>query len=304
MTTETFDRFYRVTKIDIQQFITDLVNYYDNYYQNIIDYYTSNGILNSNTISKLSDLKIKRDNIKDAFNVYSERLSDFVDMWELLDSFEDMSTKIDTISNSQKWFRSNKGFSFDNQIESDIVLNQGQNLQDMADELGYTNPLDDWVNIALKNRLKEEDYDETGGNKLKVTFQNNAQYGINSVLDSISGEKIYGKDICRQFQFLNNDILILEYKDTLNQTIEILTNTYKGSVPEFPDDGIDKSIVGGNLVTVQSPVIFKQISKIIGKDDSFKSVTLSKVSDIQDMKFIEIQIQTKIGDKQPQTIAL
>ena len=78
-------------------------------------------------------------------------------------------------------------------------------------------------------------------------------------------------------------------------------NTFKGSVPEFPDDGIDKRLAGSNINSIQYPVIFRQISKIISKDDSFKSVTLSSITNKDDVIFVNFKIQARTGDEFSET---
>ena len=301
MTTDTFDRFTSRTGTDIHLFLSNFVDFFDNYYQNIADYYTNNGVLNSITLTKLSDLVSFRDSVRNSFNVNIDILGDLFDMWELLDQFEECSTKIDTALNSQKWFRSNKILGYDNGTEKDHVLGQGETLSLLADDLGYTTPNDDWINVALRNQLREEDYTEEGGNKLKVVFQNNADYKLKGIVGAISGQTMLGRDICKKIQYINNDIYVLSYIDTAFQSLNILMNTFKGSVPEFPDDGIDKRLAGSNINSIQYPVIFRQISKIISKDDSFKSVTLSSITNKDDVIFVNFKIQARTGDEFSET---
>lgn len=292
----TTDRFKERTNVDIQAFFDSFIDFFETKVQNIYDYYIIGSELESETLSALSSLNTTAKQIRAIYNNNQDSLTNYFDDFELLDNFESCCTKIDTVYNSKKWFRANKGLDFSNKVEKDFVLKQGQNLSVLADEVGYTQPNNDWVNIALRNDLREEDYSEEGGVKLKITFENNADYKLTSVLDSISGINMYGKDIYRVIGYADNDLIVLGYEQTRDQTFSILMGVYKGSVPEFPSDGLDKGLLGSNLNSVQYPVMIRQISELFSKDDLFKSVGISNIFREQDMIFATITAQTRIGD--------
>ena len=289
-------RFKSKTNVDIQQFFVNFVDFFDTNYQNIVDYYTVGSELNSNTVNALSSLNIYAKQIRSVYNNTQKSLTNYYDDFELLDNFEQCCIKIDTVYNSQKWFRSNKGLNFDNKTEKDFVLKQNQTLTFLAEEVGYTQPQNDWVNIALRNDLREEDYTEDGGVHLKIVFQNNADYKLKGVLDSISGVNIYGKDINKKITYVDNDLDVLGYTDTRDQTFTILLNTFRGSVPEFPNDGFDKGLLGSNVNSIQYPVIIRQLSDVFAKDDLFKTISISDIHREQDMIFAKISVRTRVGD--------
>jgi hypothetical protein len=296
MTKETLDRFKEKTNVDIQQFFVDFVDFFDNKVQNIYDFYVIGAELQSDTVNALNSLNLYAKQLRTVYNTTQDSLTNYFDDFELLDSFENCCTKIDTVFNSQRWFRSSKGLNFDNKTEKDFVLKQGQTLVNLANEVGYTQPNNDWVNIALRNDLKEEDYTEDGGVKLKIVFQNNSDYKLTSVLDSITGINIYGKDINKKISYTDDDLTVLEYEQTRDQTFSILMNTYRGSIPEFPNDGIDKGLIGSNINSVQYPAIIRQLSDIFAKDDLFKSVGVFDIKKEQDMIFGTVSATTRIGD--------
>ena len=157
MTQTTFDRFKSKTNVDIRTFFVNFVDFFDNHYQNIIDYFTVGSELNSDTVQALNSLNIYAKQIRTVYNNTQKSLTNYYDDFELLDNFEQACIKIDTVYNSKKWFRSNKGLNFDNKTEKDFVLKQNQTLTSLAEEVGYTQPNNDWVNIALRNDLREED---------------------------------------------------------------------------------------------------------------------------------------------------
>ena len=301
MDTTTFSRFLTATKIDIHQFFEDFVSFFNNDYQNVVDYFLNGGELLSQTLTDLNALTATAAQIRRIYNTNAQ-LTSYYDDFELLDYFETACTKLDTVSNSQKWFRANKGLTFDNKTEIDYVLSQGQTLATLAQNVGYTNPNNDWVNIALRNNVREDDYTEVGGISLKITFQNNNDYKLKSVLDSISGINIYGMDISCIISYENNDLTVLGYTETRDQTFSTLLNLTKGSVPEFPGDGLDKSLIGGNVNSLQYPVMIRQISETFAKDDLFKSVSMTKITREQNQVLATVTATTRLGDVIPQNL--
>lgn len=291
----TFNRFLTITNIDIYQFFKDFVTFFNTDYQNIVDYFSNGGELLSTTLTNLENLTATAAQIRRVYNTNSQ-LTSYYDDFELLDYFETCCTKLDTVQNSQKWFRTNKGLTFDNKVETDYVLPQRQTLATLAQTVGYNNPNDDWANIALRNNIREDDYTEEGGVSLKIVFQNNNDYKLNSVLDSISGINIYGADISCVISYENNDLQVLGYIETRDQTFNTLLNLSKGSVPEFPNDGLDKSLLGGNINSLQYPVMIRQISETFAKDDLFKSVSMTNISRVQNQVRATITAKTRLGD--------
>ena len=191
-------QFLVVSNIDIDQYFSDFSDFTNNQYQKIVDYYSDNADLEGQVILDLLDLAKRAVQINNTFINYKDRLTNRFDDWELLENFEKTKSSIATIINSQKWFRSTKSLFYDNKFSKDYVLKQFQTLSNLAFELGYSDPNNDWSDIALRNNLKEEDYEIQGGSILKVSFSNNLDYKLNSVLDSFDGEKVYGKDFQKE----------------------------------------------------------------------------------------------------------
>lgn len=299
-----FDRYKEITNVDIEQFFTDFQSFVNFDYQNIANYYTKGSELDGDVVDRLFELKDFSIKIRNTWNTFKDNLSTTKDFWDLLDTYETVDNKIDTIINSQKWYRSNKGLTFDTETEKDYVLKQHQTLSNLADEVGYLNPNDDWVDIALRNDLTEEDYNIDGGVKIKIVFQNNLNYKLNSVIDSISGEKVYGRDIQKKIEFENEDLKILSYKDTIIQAYNILLKTVKGSVPEFIGDGIDKALVGSNINTIQYPILIRQLADLFSKDDSFIEFSVDRIYREIDHVFIEVSVKTRIGESLNENLTL
>jgi hypothetical protein len=290
------DTYNQVLSIDVGVFINDYISFIDNNYQQIVDYYTNGQDIDNSVINNLKNLYDNSKIIIDEISNGKDYLGQYYDSWELLELIEEINIKIDTIRNSQKWFRSSKSLFYSNEFKQDYVLKQGQTLERLADELGYSQPNNDWQDIALYNDLREEDYSPEGGKILKITFRNNSEIVINSIIDSPVGDRVYGIDLDKKIQFKDNDLKILSPKETIIQSFGILINLTKGSVPEFPSDGIDKSILGSNINSVQYPVLFRQISSLFSKDDTFKDFSISKIDRVNDSIYIEVQARTRLND--------
>ena len=106
---------------------------------------------------------------------------------------------------------------------------------------------------------------------------------------------MYGLDLDQVLAFENNDLATLSYRDTITQQTGILVGLTKGSVPEFPQDGITP-IAGNNRNAVQYPVILRQQAAVFAKDDRYKSISVSSFTVDVESIIIDLQITTKLND--------
>jgi hypothetical protein len=292
-----FETFKDITRFDIQLYFEDYVSFIESDYQRIVDFYEKGSELSSTIITKLKDLYNRMLQINDLFNIYNDRLSSTtVEAWELLDYFEQTKVNLLTIINSSRWLRSTKNIFFNNSVNHNYILKQGQSFEQLSNEIGNSDIHNTWSNIAVDNNIREEDYTFEGGAKLKISFTNNFNYTVNSVIDSISGEKLYGKDVNRFFYFENNDLAVLEYRENIIQQTKILLGLVKGSVPEFPLDGISKDFLGTNINALQYPTILRQQAEVFEKDDRYKSISVKGFSVEQNSLKIDVEVMTKLNE--------
>lgn len=294
---EYLDRFKEITKVDLTQFFEDYAYYVDNYYQDLINFYTSPSTTNVNkqTFIKLKELRGFSNRIDDVWGIYKNKFDNAV-FHSIIDQYQDVKDKILTMSNLKKWLRSNKVYGSDTNVRRNVVLKQDQTLENVASELGYLEPNDNWSGLALDNHINEEDYSLIGGNVLSVSTQNTDFIQIQTVVEPISGINLYGKDIDKEFYFDSNDFAVLSYKDNINQVVDTYVNLRKGNVPEFPEDGIDKSILGGNKNSVQFPSIFRQLFELFQKDDRFASVQITDIDLVDDRISLYFTIVTRLKE--------
>jgi len=302
---QVIEDFGDITGYNMKQYLEDFVVFIETKQQDIFDYYNGQ-VKEPNILSfnELSRLLTEYDKVTELIIINKNNFSN-VSFWDLVDIVDDTKIQLDTVNKYYKWLRSSV---VDNvlgeKIEVDYILNQNQTLEELSKEIGSTDYLDDWSKLSLRNDIKEEDYTKEGGILFKVSFKNNLGFYINSVVDVIQGESVYGKDLDLKIQFENNDLKVLSPKETFLQTTKILLNLKSGDSSEFPQDGIQKDMIVGNrgLVSVFYSSIFRQMYSVFSKDDTIKSILIANMSVDQDSEIIEVQIESRLNEVITQNI--
>lgn len=299
ITDDIIDSFESITKYDVGQFLADYISFVEIDYPNIANYYSGfSDILPKDSFNALNNLGDERKKIIDIIMLNSSSLDNY-QYWVLTEYIEDIGFALETANNASKWLRSNlTSDGYRQNVVLDFTMSQNQGLEQVErDSLRSNNP-DGWVDTALENQLREEDYDLNGGKLIKVIFKENASIVLNSVVDNInSSEKTYGKDIDRRILFENDDLICLSYNDTLLQSAKILADLKRGGDPAFPDRGLDvKNIIGGNLAGISYPTIFRQLAGNFATDDSFKSFAIVDVKTEREAVILQFQVETRAGE--------
>jgi hypothetical protein len=303
MNSDTVINFSKLSKYDVTLFLTDFINFSSNL-SNAISYY--NGLvskLDNNFIPTLTDLQNRVSDIQTLLINNKSQLFT-ADYWDLVDLIDSISVKLDTIQNLPKWLRSSTvlaGYNTETQIT--YVQKQKQSLESLANEIGYSDPGNEWYDIAIKNDLEEESYNAKGGVIFTVSWQNDFNFKLKSVVAVLTADNLSGQDLAQQFQFLNNDLLALSPSDTLMQNVNILITLLKGDNPEFRDDGVDKAMIGNlNQNFNIFPSLFRQIYNTFSKDDTLKSVSIIDINKNSGSVQMKINIETRTGQVISQTL--
>lgn len=117
----------------------------------------------------------------------------------------------------------------------------------------------------------------------------------------IFGESVYGKDLQKKLEFADDDLKVLGYKETIRQAFEIALNLRRGDNPEFPNDGLQSSLViGQNLNSILYPSLLRQLYDVFAKDDTMRSIAIVDVkhgnSGLKDTVELAVQAETRIGE--------
>jgi hypothetical protein len=75
-----------------------------------------------------------------------------------------------------------------------------------------------------------------------------------------------------------------------------LVGLVQGNVPEFPQDGISKDILGGNVNAIQYPSLLRQQSAVFEKDNRYKSIAINKIETQSESLIMEMTVVTKLDE--------
>ena len=290
--------FERITNYPLGNFLNDFTTFVDSGRSDILDYY--GGVVskpNESAFSELGRLLSESESIMEVSQQHASQLSNAA-YWELIVIMTDIQSSLQTIDNSSKWLRSaiaKNDFSPD--VELEHILKQNQTLEDIAVSVGSTDKESDWVRIALRNDLTEDMYTVDGGNQIVAGNINRMTIKLDSVVDNIVGKKVYGVDLDKTIQFADDDLVALSNEDTIKQTVEVLAGLRQGQTPEFPEDGIQSSIVSGsNRNQIAYPILMRQYYNTFRKDDTLKSLTITNIQLLTDSLVVEFSIETRLSE--------
>jgi hypothetical protein len=296
------DQFKSITHYDIEKFFNSYTHFVNTYYSNIVNYYKGEDI-DKDSFNYLSTLKSEIQKIDSLWSIYSSTFYS-IDFWEILEVYENIKIKIDTIENLGRWLRSSRTDRFSSHTILNHVQRQGESIERITQNFGSLDKENDWVTLAIDNDLNEEKYTSNGGVLLKVRLMNNANFDIKNLVDFFTKENLYGKDLQKKLTLSGGDLVTLIGFDSLMQTFETILGTEKGSIPEFPQDGLESNLIGSNINAFNYPSIFRNLMNMFQKDDRFSVLELIDIFKKNDGVSIAIQAKTKIGEILQQEISI
>jgi len=287
-------QFKDITGYDIELFFNNYIYFMNQYYQSIVDYYKG-GELVAQSFNSLNLLIDEVNKIEPLFELHQNRFTT-IDFWEILDAFSEIQVKLMTCQKMQKWTKSSRLNQFDTNIAFDRGLRQFETFESVAKSVGSNDPDTDWANISIDNLITEEDYTTEGGKIFQVKLQNNANFDLPNIIDSLNGTNIYGKDIVKKFEFVDNDLKTIDGNDNITQSLDTKLSLVKGSVPEFQDMGLDPQSTSTNVNSIQYPTIFRNLLNLFQNDGRWNEVTLLDLFRQDDAIFMKLRLQTILKD--------
>lgn len=302
MTLSIYSEFKQITGYDIRKFLNDFYRFTIEHYPNIVNYYNGSDIIQQ-SFNELDRINRESQKIEGLLQFYSKRFNN-VEYWELYDKFSDIQIKLDTTSNLSRWMRSSRTDRYSSEVSVEYVLKQNESIERVSKKAGNELYDNEWYKIAVDNDLNEEKYTSAGGNILTIKLSNKLNFSLRNIVDTLSELNLYGKDIKKKFTIEDNDVVTLQGMESLMQTFSTIFETFKGSIPEFPEDGLSNFVIGSNVNVIGYQYIFRNIIEMFKKDDRFKSVELVDLQKREDIVYLSVQARTKINDFIPKEIAL
>ena len=285
-----YAKFKNITGYDIKQFFQNYVDFCNNYYAYIVDYYQG-GELNAESFYQLDKMIAQINIVEPMFQLHENKLDD-ISMWEILDNFSEVETKILTIKNSDRWLRS-ATLGRQNTLQLDKQLRTGETFENVAEEIAMTDPEDDWTSITIPQYIIEEDYEAgQGSNTFAVNLRNVGVNYVDNVVDTLVGENVLGKDIDTEFEFKDDDLKVKKFGTSMEQALKIILEALKGCIPEFKDYGLPSDFIGQTTNAIQYPVIFKALMNMFQRDNRWASAELLDLVKKEDSVFMKVKATT------------
>ena len=301
------DNIKKITGKDVYLFFTSFIDYMVGPARSSIqNYYLGKEAINPKFFKELDRLYYESKDITNSL-IQRKNTFSFGQYWEILDKVEDTTQKLESLKNISKYLNSSLVKGSHVEQKRNLILKQGDSIEktikDQAFDLDYQNS---WATLAVKNNIREEDYNLSGGLLLKANLNSTQPSSSNAdVIGDLSGNNFYGKDIDKEIILdeIEGDFKIWTNEETLKESASILANWEKGDVPEFPDLGRPK-IIGGNIASLSYPTIFKNLLEVFALDDTFSWVGLNNISFQEDLIALSVTIQTKDRENVEQEIRI
>jgi len=283
------------TKGRLSQYLDSYVDFYNDDYPSIVNFFSGKlDKIDAGHLQVLDGLIDESEEISQAIEERGYLFSEMLD-WEMTDYLEDLKVELFVVLKTSKFLRSSKtNFDFSGTIEINKTQAQNQTLEQVAkDTLLSENYDNDWVDIAQRNDLMESDYTLKGDTALVLSIPlSSTNSNITGVIDNITGEKILGKDIKKKITYEDNDLLVLGYKDTVFQAVEILANLKKGHIPEFFDLG-RSTFVGTSSSALGISAIVREMVETFTSDDTLTNFSIRNLSLEGDSTFLEFYVSSR-----------
>jgi len=287
---DMYEKFLSVTGYNIKDFFQSYVDFCSEYYPYIVDYYQG-GEINADSFYELDKLIAQINIIEPLFQLHENKLDD-ISIWELLENFSEIVTKLTTIKNSDRWLRS-ASVGRTNTLQLEKQLRTGETFETVSEQLELENPEDDWVDIVVPQYIIEEDYiTGQGSNTFSVNLKNVGINYVDNVVDTLVDENILGKDLSTEFVFENEDLKIIKFQKSMEQALQIILEAVKGCIPEFTDYGLPSDFIGQTTNAIQYPIIFKSLMNMFQRDNRWASAELIDLKKVEDSIFMKVRATT------------
>lgn len=299
LTKATLQEFKKITGTDLEDFFSATVVFFGKDYNKIVAFYSGNTTsIDKGTFDNFDSIQATCETVFSKFQSIAGRLSN-AKWWYVLEFIEQIDSRLRTLRNINKWSRSSlKGVNYHPSFQIDYITKQQQTLERVSNDILNVDDEDNWFNIAIDNHLPEEGYTMNGGASLKLSLPViNKGIQVDAVIAVMVGKAIYGLDVYKKIQFVDNDLTVLDYDGTIEQSVNILANLKRNDNPAWPNDGLQREIImGGTRASMNFPIIQRQLASAFSTDDTLKDFTITSVDIDQDNLIMNFQVTTRLNE--------
>lgn len=168
---DVLQEFEKITSINIEAFLRKSLSFFSQEYNTIVAYYNGDmSSISSKPFEIFEELKKECGKVFETIQLHGKRLNN-IKWWLLIEQVEDIDSRLKGVSNMSKWCKTSvTKTAYDTNVSVQYTLKQNQNLERVASDILGSNDSEKWVDIALKNNLREEDYSTEGGVDIQLQF--------------------------------------------------------------------------------------------------------------------------------------
>lgn len=303
---EVIIEFQNITKYPILDFLERYRNFMLNDYEKIQKYFGGQTeSIDNACLSELTYLTTQCREIQTVFKNFANKFS-ACSYWELMDFMDDLNSTIEKINKLPKFMRtslSRRGYTPSVQMRT--TVGGERTVEDIANAVnGINQDNTSWVDIMLGNDLNEADWSIDKLKGLDIFVNNVNKVVVTTILDQPIGDRIYGRDIKRKIQFKDNDLVLVEYRENVEQKCVILLEMNQGDVPENKLFGKNVFFLNNSIKSMSYSQIAEDIRATFMQNDLFEEITLKDISFNQGSLTMTFDIKTKYDYETEKTIVL
>lgn len=299
--------FEKVTKYPLTEFLTKYRDFMANSYPAVNKYFSGEvkGI-ESHHLRNLEEITTDCKDVMAQFKNFANKFSN-CGYWELMDYIDDLNNLIEKINKLPKFRRTSltkKGYQPFIQVSANV--GGYRTVEDIADTVKEANNDNTgWAELMTNNDMDEGDWEIDELTNMNVFINNKVDIVVTTILDMPIGERIYGKDISRKINFIDNDLEIVEYKNNVEQKCNILLELNRGDVPENSLFGKNSELFSGvSIKQFSYPELIRDIQNNFMQNDLFEYVEIRDFEFKGGDVYATVEIKTKYDYKTKKKIEI
>lgn len=266
--------FLSITNYPIVVFLTKYVEFSQNNYNDIYNYFSGEKEdVSQESMSNLNWLLGECSKIISVFKSFENKLNN-CGYWELMELIDNINTELEKLKKTPKYARTVKTkTSYKRTVQYNSQIGGGVTVEDVANDLTMQESTE-WQKILQENDIKEFQW-EIDKIRGVNAFTSGSFTPASTIIDQPIGDRVYGSDIRQTIDFKNGDLILVTGKLNLEQKIGILLNLKRGDVPEFPLFGKNPFFNGSSSKEFSIIGMVNDIKKTFLQNDLFDDVSVS-----------------------------